>query len=151
MYQQVFQSTCLFLLIFVVCCTHPEDPIKCSSKNTNCTITNSYGAFPDQSICQAAVEAMMMTVESGVTLRQLINKAAKAGLALPYTPYWWGLTIGGLLSTSAHGSTLWSNGSAVHDYLLDSGGAKGWLGWAVAQPSLSKKKIYSYIFFPFLI
>jgi hypothetical protein len=54
MYQQVFQSTCLFLLIFVVCCTPPEDPIKCSSKNTNCTITNSYGAFPDQSICQAA-------------------------------------------------------------------------------------------------
>ncbi|GMY09072.1 probable L-gulonolactone oxidase 6 [Fagus crenata] len=180
MYQQVFQSTCLFLLIFVVCCSPPEDPIKCSSKNTNCTITNSYGVFPDRSICQAAevvypsneeelisivaeatrnkrkmkvstrfshsipklvcpdgqdgllistnylnhtlkidVEAMTMTVESGVTLRQLINEAAKAGLALPYTPYWWGLTIGGLLSTGAHGSTLWSNGSAVHDYLLE--------------------------------
>ncbi|GMY09079.1 probable L-gulonolactone oxidase 6 [Fagus crenata] len=180
MYRQVFQSTCLFLLIFVVCCTPPEDPIKCSSKNTKCTITNSYGAFPDRSICQAAevvypsneqglisivaeatrnrrkmkvatrfshsipklvcpdgqdgllistnylnhtlkidIEAMTMTMESGVTLRQLINEAAKAGLALPYTPYWWGLTIGGLLSTGAHGSTLWSNGSAVHDYLLE--------------------------------
>ncbi|GMY09075.1 probable L-gulonolactone oxidase 6 [Fagus crenata] len=156
MYQQVFQSTCLFLLIFVVCCT-PEDPIKCSSKNTNCTITNSYGGVPSNEeelisivaeatrnkrkmkvatrfshsipklVCpdgqdgllistnylnhtlKIDVEAMTMTVESGVTLRQLINEAAKAGLALPYTPYWWG----------AHGSTLWSNGSAVHDYLLE--------------------------------
>ncbi|KAL0002389.1 hypothetical protein SO802_016170 [Lithocarpus litseifolius] len=176
----LFQSCCLFLLIFVVCCIPPEDPIKCSSDNTDCTITNSYGAFPDRSTCRAAevafpsteqelisivskasrnkrkmkvatryshsipklvcldgqdgllistkylnrtlkvdVEAMTITVESGVTLRQLINEAAKAGLALPYTPYWWGLTMGGLLSTGAHGSTLWANGSSVHDYLLE--------------------------------
>ncbi|KAM4094783.1 hypothetical protein ACB094_06G220400 [Castanea mollissima] len=176
------KTTSFFLLIFVECysCSPPEEPIKCSSENTNCTITNSYGAFPDQSTCRAAevayptteqelisivaeatknrrkmkvatrfshsipklvcpdgqegllistkylnhvlkidVEAMIMTIESGVTLRQLINEAAKAGLALPYTPYWWGLTIGGLLSTGAHGSTLWANGSSVHDYLLE--------------------------------
>ncbi|XP_050249519.1 probable L-gulonolactone oxidase 6 [Quercus robur] len=176
------KTTSVFLLIFVACysCSPPEEPIKCSSENTNCTITNSYGAFPDRSTCRAAevayptteqelisimaeatknrrkmkvatcfshsipklvcpdgqegllistkylnhmlkidVEAMTMTIESGVTLRQLINEAAKAGLALPYTPYWWGLTIGGLLSTGAHGSTLWANGSSVHDYLLE--------------------------------
>ena len=176
------KTVSVFLLIFVACysCSPPEEPIKCSSENTNCTITNSYGAFPDRSTCRAAevayptteqelisivaeatknrrkmkvatcfshsipklvcpdgqegllistkylnhmlkidVEAMTMTIESGVTLRQLINEAAKAGLALPYTPYWWGLTIGGLLSTGAHGSTLWANGSSVHDYLLE--------------------------------
>ncbi|KAM3698847.1 hypothetical protein ACB098_06G217500 [Castanea mollissima] len=176
------KTTSFFLLIFVACysCSPPEEPIKCSSENTNCTITNSYGAFPDRSTCRAAevayptteqelisivaeatknrrkmkvatrfshsipklvcpdgqegllistkylnhmlkidVEAMIITIESGVTLRQLINEAAKAGLALPYTPYWWGLTIGGLLSTGAHGSTLWANGSSVHDYLLE--------------------------------
>ncbi|KAI9400004.1 hypothetical protein POPTR_002G178400v4 [Populus trichocarpa] len=179
-FQQILLSTSgLLLAVFMVACSPPENHIKCSSTNTNCTITNSYGTFPDRSLCQAAnvayptteeelisivagateaerkvkvatryshsipklvcpdgqngllistnylnrtleidVQSMKMSVESGVTLRQLINEAAKAGLALPYSPYWWGLTIGGLLSTGAHGSTLWGKGSAIHDYVV---------------------------------
>lgn len=175
-------SKCLFLVTCVlVVSSPPEDPIRCIASNnlSNCTITNSYGAFPDRSTCQAADVAYptteeelvsivalatktkrkmkvatrfshsipklvcadgeegllistkylnhtlqidessgTMKVQSGVTLRQLIEEAAKAGLALPYAPYWWGLTIGGMMGTGAHGSTLWGKGSSVHDYVV---------------------------------
>lgn len=175
-----FRSILVLLCISVVVSTPPEDPIKCSSKNTSCTITNSYGMFPDRSTCQIAevlyptneqeivsmvasasrkktkvkvstryshsipklvcpegqngllistkylnkileidVENRRMKVESGVTLKEIINEGAKAGLALPYTPYWLGLTIGGLMGTGAHGSTLWGKGSSVHDYVVE--------------------------------
>lgn len=173
-----------FFLLFtqnLVFSTPPEDPIKCSSpSNTSCTITNSYGVFPDRTICSASqalyptsedelvsvvafgaknrmkmkvatryshsipklvcpdgqngllistkymnqivkvdMEEGTMVVQSGVTLRQLINEAAKVGLALPYGPYWWGLTIGGLMGTGAHGSSLWGRGSSVHDHVIE--------------------------------
>ena len=175
----IFRFNCVVLLIYLVNCTPPEDPIKCSSKTTNCTVTNSNGMFPDRSICRAGevvypnteeelvaavakgtksmrkmkaatryahsitklfcpggddgllistlhlnrtlgidAKAMEMSVESGVTLREMIDGAAKAGLALPYAPYWWGLTMGGLMATGAHGSSLWGKGSSVHDYVV---------------------------------
>ncbi|RVW37722.1 hypothetical protein VitviT2T_023665 [Vitis vinifera] len=177
-FRQIFLLKCLCLLLCMAGCSPPEDPIKCASKNTNCTITNSYGAFPDRSRCRASAvayptteeelisvvakaamdrtkmkavtrfshsipklvctdgedgllistkylnrtlnidpSAMTISIESGATLRQVIDEAAKAGLALPYAPYWWGLTIGGLLSSGAHGSSLWSKGSSVHEYV----------------------------------
>ncbi|XP_016482573.1 putative L-gulonolactone oxidase 6 [Nicotiana tabacum] len=179
---EILTLICIYFLMILnlVKSSPPEDPIKCTSNNNfNCTITNSYGAFPDRSICRAGQavfptteeeliavvanatmikrkmkvttrfshsipklvcpdgedgllistkflnkilsvdkENMSITVESGVTLKQLISEAAKSGLVLPYAPYWWGLTIGGLIGTGAHGSSLWGLGSSVHDYIL---------------------------------
>ncbi|KAI3936418.1 hypothetical protein MKW98_000692 [Papaver atlanticum] len=68
-------------------------------------------------ILNVDVSAMTITVEPGVLLRDLTKHAAKSGLALPAGPYWWGVTIGGLISTGAHGSGWLGNGSAVHDYV----------------------------------
>lgn len=179
-FRGVLRSFCLFLLVYIVSSSPPEDHIKCTApNNTNCTITNSYGAFPDRTICKAAnteyptteqeliaivakatqqkrkmkvatryshsipklvcpdgengllistkkldkvleidTKSLTMTVQSGVSFRQVINEGAKAGMALPYGPYWWGLTMGGMLSTGAHGSSVWGKGSAVHDYVV---------------------------------
>ncbi|KAI4352193.1 hypothetical protein L6164_006467 [Bauhinia variegata] len=179
MNQNLLKFILVFTFVYGVLSTPPDDPIECSSNNTNCTITNSYAIFPDRTTCKAAkvlypsteeelvsmvasaarnkskvkvatrfshsipklvcpdgrdgvlistkylntilkidVEARTMTVESGVLLRDLIDEAARFGLALPCTTYWWGLTIGGLLGTGAHGSSLWGTGGAVHERVV---------------------------------
>lgn len=64
---------------------------------------------------------MTITVQSGVSLRQLIKDALKARLALRMASYWWGLTVGGMMSTGAQCSS-WEGkhgGTVFHDYVTE--------------------------------
>ncbi|CAD5193507.1 unnamed protein product [Musa acuminata subsp. malaccensis] len=171
----------LAVLLLLVQGSPPGPVVQCRSGNTNCTVTNGYGAFPDRSTCCVAAVAYpstelelllavsdatekqqhmkavtmyshsipklscpggpsgqglvistqrlnrsvsvdmatsRMTFEAGITLRELLDAAAARGLALPHSPYWQGMTLGGLLSTGSHGSSVFGKGSAVHEYVV---------------------------------
>ncbi|XP_049936514.1 L-gulonolactone oxidase 3 isoform X2 [Nymphaea colorata] len=66
------------------------------------------------------VDAAAMTViaDAGVGLRDLIDSVEEEGLSLVASPYWDGVSLGGLISTGAHGSSWWGKGGAVHDHVV---------------------------------
>lgn len=64
------------------------------------------------------VANLKVTVDAGVGLRELIDKVEKLGLSLVTSPYWEGVTVAGLISTGAHGSSWWGKGGAVHDHVI---------------------------------
>eukprot|EP01018_Ginkgo_biloba_P015420 Gb_11230 [translate_table: standard] len=70
------------------------------------------------SIIQVDKVAMTITVEGGAMMRDVIDAAAKEGLALPAMIYWDGVSAAGVLGTGAHGSGLIGRGSAVHEYVV---------------------------------
>ncbi|POO03957.1 L-gulonolactone oxidase [Trema orientale] len=61
---------------------------------------------------------LAVTAESGVGLRRLIDEVEGAGLSLVAAPYWEGVSVGGVISTGAHGSSWWGRGGAVHDHVI---------------------------------
>ncbi|KAJ7570894.1 hypothetical protein O6H91_01G138400 [Diphasiastrum complanatum] len=160
--------------------TAPPPPVEClSTSGYGCTVSSTYGVWPDRSTCKVAkvlyptteqelvaavadgvknhtkikvvskyshsipklvcpggdegmlistrdyartiavnTSSLTATVDSGVELRELVDGIAAHGMALPHSPYWDGVSVGGLLSTGAHGSSLWGRGSAVHEYVI---------------------------------
>ncbi|KAK1375823.1 L-gulonolactone oxidase [Heracleum sosnowskyi] len=63
-------------------------------------------------------DKMLVTVDSGVGLRDLIDAISEAGLSLAASSYWEGVSVGGMISTGAHGSSWWGKGGAVHDHVV---------------------------------
>jgi FAD-dependent oxidoreductase len=57
-------------------------------------------------------------VEAGVVIRDLLDVAAKAGLAFPTSTSWDGVSAAGSVSTGAHGSGLVGKGSAINEYVV---------------------------------
>ncbi|KAG4190311.1 hypothetical protein ERO13_A07G022900v2 [Gossypium hirsutum] len=48
---------------------------------------------------------LAVTADAGVALRDVIDKVEEAGLSLAAAPYWEGVSVAGMISTGAHGSS----------------------------------------------
>ncbi|KAF6154705.1 hypothetical protein GIB67_025932 [Kingdonia uniflora] len=84
-----------------------------SSENTFFLSTSMYNTN-----IEVDIGNMTVTVDSGVGLRDLIDKVEEVGLSLVASPYWEGVSVGGLISTGAHGSSWWRKGGSVHDHVV---------------------------------
>ncbi|PQM34224.1 L-gulonolactone oxidase 3 [Prunus yedoensis var. nudiflora] len=108
----------------------PEPPVQCNKNG--CNLYNSYGVWGDRKDCHVqnvtyptteeelrlAVAYEIRTSSKSKLLRRLIDAVEEAGLSLVAAPYWEGVSVGGLVSTGAHGSSWWGKGGAVHDHIV---------------------------------
>ncbi|GLJ25468.1 hypothetical protein SUGI_0487600 [Cryptomeria japonica] len=62
--------------------------------------------------------AMTITVQAGTLMRDVMEAAAKHGLALPAMTYISSVSAAGVISTGAHGSGLTEKGSGVYEYVV---------------------------------
>ncbi|KAL0736091.1 hypothetical protein Bca4012_012301 [Brassica carinata] len=63
-------------------------------------------------------DRLTVTADSGVSLRELIDKVEAAGFSIGTSPYWEGVSVGGLISTGSHGSSWSGRGGSVHDHVV---------------------------------
>lgn len=61
---------------------------------------------------------LAVTADAGVGLRAVIDRVEEEGLSLVAAPYWEGVSVGGAISTGAHGSSWRGNGGALHDHVI---------------------------------
>ncbi|MCO5553445.1 hypothetical protein L7F22_006966 [Adiantum nelumboides] len=70
------------------------------------------------SLIHVNLTSKTVTAHAGVMLEDLLQTVAQHGLALPASPYWHGVSVAGMISTGAHGSSMWGKGSGVHDHVV---------------------------------
>lgn len=64
-------------------------------------------------------EANTVEIQSGITWRDLLDGIAdECGLTVNMSPFFDGVTLGGAIANSVHGSSLWGKGGAVHEYVV---------------------------------
>lgn len=96
--------------------SHTIPKLACPSSQTNNTMLISTELY--SSGIEIDLENRVVTADAGVGLRNLINKLDQAEMSLVASPYWEGLTVAGLISTGAHGSSWWGRGGSVHDHVV---------------------------------
>ncbi|XP_058074291.1 L-gulonolactone oxidase 3 [Magnolia sinica] len=95
---------------------HNIPKLTCPASPSDSAVVISTSRY--NSIIDVNTKDRTVTVDSGVGLRDLINRVEEAGLSLVPSPYWEGVSIGGIVSTGSHGSSWWGKGGAVHDHVV---------------------------------
>ena len=70
------------------------------------------------SIVHFDIPGMTVTAQSGILMHDLIEAIGNQNLALPFSPYWNAVTLGGSLATGSHGSSHFGKGGAIHEYVI---------------------------------
>ncbi|KAK9683743.1 hypothetical protein RND81_10G161500 [Saponaria officinalis] len=96
--------------------SHTFTKLACPTNKSNNTMLISTELY--NAMIEIDPKNMLVTADAGVSLRDLINKVESVGLSLVAAPYWEGVSVGGLISTGAHGSSWWGKGGAVHDHVV---------------------------------
>ncbi|CAN4128198.1 unnamed protein product [Withania somnifera] len=96
--------------------SHTIPKLACPSVNSNNSVYISTEKY--DSTVDINMKGLTVTTDGGVGLRKLIDTIEKAGLSLVAATYWEGVTVAGVISTGAHGSSWWGKGGAVHDHVI---------------------------------
>ncbi|XP_058724629.1 L-gulonolactone oxidase 3 [Vicia villosa] len=99
--------------------SHTIPSLSCPKQNTNINHAFFISTEKYNSGIEIDADNLAVTVDSGVRLRELIDEVEKNGFSLVSVPYWEGVTIGGAVSSGAHGSSWWGKGGGFYEQVLE--------------------------------